>query len=286
VLTADQETGRRLFEGVNCGIPACLDGSCPILTCTSCHVINPTSNPGTAAPGFFGSSGFSSFDFNPQLFKTPHLRNLYQKVGMFGNPENVGFLPGDNGPKGDQVRGFGFLHDGDVDTVFRFHHGRSFDEGTTGPGNGGIPQGPAGELQRRQLEAFVLAFPTNLAPIVGQQITLTASSSTAVVARVQLLRQRADAGECDLIAKTEILNVEAGFLYIGSGQFKIDRRELPPINEVALRLLATQVGRPVTYTCVPPGSGQRLGVDRDGDGVWDGDERSAHSDPADPTSRP
>ena len=34
------------------------------------------------------------------------------------------------------------------------------------------------------------------------------------------------------------------------------------------------------------GSGERIGVDRDGDGVWDGDERDAHSDPADPNSAP
>ena len=49
--------------------------------------------------------------------------------------------------------------------------------------------------------------------------------------------------------------------------------------------LATH-GRAVTYTCVPPGSGERIGVDRDGDGFWDGDERDAHSDPADPASTP
>ena len=42
----------------------------------------------------------------------------------------------------------------------------------------------------------------------------------------------------------------------------------------------------MTYTCVPHGSGERLGVDRDGDGAWDGDERRAHTDPADPDSRP
>jgi hypothetical protein len=42
----------------------------------------------------------------------------------------------------------------------------------------------------------------------------------------------------------------------------------------------------VTFTCVPPGSGERIGVDRDGDGVWDGDERDAHTDPGDPDSRP
>ena len=286
VLTADQDAGRQLFDSVNCGIPACLDGSCATLTCVSCHTVDPNANPGTAAPGFFGTTGFSSFAFNPQLFKIPHLRNVYQKVGMFGNPDTPGFLPGDNDFKGDQVRGFGFLHDGDIDTVFRFHHGISFSEVITGPGNGGFPEGPQGDVQRRQLEAFVLAFPTNLAPIVGQQITLTASSSAAVGSRVHLLRQRADAGECDLIAKTEGFDVEAGFVYVGSGLFASDRRALPPINDAALRVLATHSGRPVTYTCVPPGSGERIGVDRDGDGFWDGDERTAHTDPADPTSTP
>jgi hypothetical protein len=42
----------------------------------------------------------------------------------------------------------------------------------------------------------------------------------------------------------------------------------------------------VTYTCVPPGSGKRVGVDRDEDGAWDGDERQSHTDPADPDSKP
>ncbi len=219
------------------------------------------------------------------MFKTPHLRNMYQKLGMFGMPEHPGFLNTDNSFQGDQVRGFGFIHDGTVDTLFRFHHGPSFSEEFSGAGNGGIPAGPAGELQRRQLETFLLAFPTSLAPIVGQQITLTASSSAAVAARAQLLRQRADAGECDLVAKSEVLGSEAGFVYVGSGCFKSDRRALPPVHEAALRLLAHS-GKPVTYTCAPLGSGERMGVDRDGDGAWDGDERHAHTDPASPNSKP
>jgi hypothetical protein len=257
-----------------------------VLSCSSCHAINPNANPGTAKPGFFGTNGLSGFDFNPQLLKTPHLRNLYQKVGMFGNPENPGFLGGDNGFKGDQVRGFGFLHDGSVDTVFRFTHGLSFSEEFNGPGTNSILLGPAGDLQRHQLEAFILAFPTNLAPIVGQQITLTASSSAAVGSRVNLLRQRAEAGECDLVAKTRIFDDELGFLYVGSDLFASDRRGQPPIPAAALRSLATDLGRPVTYTCVPSGSGKRVGVDRDEDGFWDGDERQAQTDPADPGSRP
>jgi DNA-binding beta-propeller fold protein YncE len=286
VLTADQEAGRRLFETVNCGIPSAPDFNGAVLTCTGCHQIDPNANPGSAAPGLFGSNSRSSFDFNPQLFKVPHLRNLYQKVGRFGDPENPGFLGGDNGFKGDQVRGFGFLNDGGLDTVFRFVHGISFSDQFNGPGSNSIPDGPEGELQRRQLEAFILAFPTNLAPVVGQQITLTSANSAAVSSRITLLRQRADAGECDLIAKTRTDDDEAGFLYAGSGLYLTDRRGKPPVTDAALRSLARSSGHPVTYTCVPSGSGQRLGVDRDGDGAWDGDERRAHTDPADPDSRP
>ena len=53
--------------------------------------------------------------FAPQLFKTPHLRNMYQKVGMSGMPATFGFPDTDNHFQGDQVRGSGFTHDGEVD---------------------------------------------------------------------------------------------------------------------------------------------------------------------------
>ena len=66
--------------------------------------------------------------------------------------------------------------------------------------------------------------------------------------------------------------------------YRADRQGQPAISEAALRDLA--LGHPLTYTCVPPGSGLRLAVDRDGDGFWDGDERAAGSDPSDPTSTP
>ncbi|HYN21597.1 MAG TPA: hypothetical protein VE078_11605, partial [Thermoanaerobaculia bacterium] len=141
MLTADQDAGRRLFDSTNCGIPSAPELNGVVLTCSKCHAINPSSNPGTAAPGFFGTSGFSSFAFNPQLFKIPHLRNLYQKNGMFGNAENFAFPGTDFSFQGDQVRGFGLLHDGSLDTVFRFTHGISFSEGFNGPGNNGIPDG-------------------------------------------------------------------------------------------------------------------------------------------------
>jgi len=285
VPTPDQAAGRRLFESTNCGIPACLDGNCAPLSCANCHTLDPRGNPQASAPGFFGTSGSSSFAGNAQLFKIPQLRNLYQKVGMFGTAPNPAIAIQDDGFMGDQVRGFGFLHDGAVDTLFRFHHALIFSVDFTGPGHGGLPDGPEGERQRRQIESFLLAFPTNLAPAVGQQITDTASCSAAISARVQLLRARADAGDCDLIAKTELHGEEAGFLYVGGGRFRSDRQSAPAVGAGTLEAIARS-GEPVTYTCVPPGSGQRVGVDRDDDGAWDGDERDANTDPADPTSRP
>jgi hypothetical protein len=86
VPSTASQIGRQLFSGVNCGIPA-PDGRLNVLTCISCHVIDPSGNPGTAVPGFFGTTGVYTFEGELQLFKVPHLRNLYQKVGMLGSRE-------------------------------------------------------------------------------------------------------------------------------------------------------------------------------------------------------
>lgn len=53
-----------------------------------------------------------------------------------------------------------------------------------------------------------------------------------------------------------------------------------------MRALAAVPGQALTYSCVPPGSGRRIGIDRDADLMLDGDERDAGSDPGDPTSLP
>src|SRR5262245_39028714 len=45
-------------------------------------------------------------------------------------------------------------------------------------------------------------------------------------------------------------------------------------------------GHEQTYTCVPPGSGARVAIDRDEDGYRDGDEVAAGTSPVDPLSYP
>jgi hypothetical protein len=248
-------------------------------------VLDRDANPETDTPGFFGSNNMNNNDNGPQFFKPPHLRNQYQKIGMFGFPLVPNVNPGDNDFQGEQVRGFGFLHDGSIDTAFRFINVLSFNLRL--PENpGGMPLTPEGMEMRRALEAFVLAFDSNLAPIVGQQITLTHANAAVAGPRIDLLMARADEGECDLVAKSRILVHEVGFLYVGGGLFKVSRAGFPLIPDGVVRSLAARPGREVTYTCAPPGSGERVGLDRDEDGALDGDELHAGSDPADPTSVP
>jgi len=274
-LTASQQAGRNFYFG-----PAPSD---VFQTCNGCHVLNPAS-------GFFGSDGFSSFEFEAQLLKVPHLRNMYQKIGMFGMTSIPFVNPGDNGHKGDQIRGFGFLHDGSFDTLFRFHRAEVFNR--TNPAGlpvanpGGFLNGAAGDPARRQVEDFMFVFDSNLAPIVGQQVTQSPTSNAAVTTRVTLLAARAAAGECDLVAKGVLAGEQRGWVRLPAGTFQGDRATDAPIALATLQAQASVAGQDRTFTCVPPGSGQRVGVDLDLDGFLDHDEIDAGSDPADPNSFP
>jgi YVTN family beta-propeller protein len=239
--------------------------------CSGCHVID-------ALNGHFGSDGLTTFEGEPQHFKIPHLRNAYQKVGMFGMPDVslLAFPIQQFDPPfshlGPQIRGFGFQHDGAIDTLFRFTSAFLF---TISP------------TEQENLEAFIMSFPSDLAPIVGQQVTLTAAllagaDAADVNGRADLMVARAAepftsgilggiVTECDLIAKL----VESGgtritgYLRQTDGTFLPDDGG-PAIGESTLRGKATSVGQELTYSCAPPGSGVRMGIDRDEDDVRNG----------------
>lgn len=262
-LTAEQEFGRDLFFNRPVS-----DG---ITECAGCHVTDPDGNRGlTDKPGFFGTDGAFAFDFIPQVMKTPHLRNLYQKVGMFGMAPAFGILPGNNEHQGDQVRGFGFTHDGSFDTVFRFHNVLLFAQSDFFNPNG-FPLGPEGDVMKRAIEAYLLAFESNLAPIVGQQITLGPDAGGESGPRVDLLLYRASRGECDVVVKSRLRGRERGFLFVGAGSFLPDAARAATVDDAELRRAAA-AGAHLTYTCAPPGSGYRVALDRDEDGVLNADE--------------
>ncbi len=257
-LTADQAAGRYTYFNTPRSIG---------FVCNDCHRLDPTANAefGVASPGLFGTSGEYVIGEAGQSLKIPHFRNAYQKVGMFGVVSNPLFNPELDGSfQGDQIRGFGFLHSGAFDSPSRFLS-VGFTEGPFNPG--GFPQTDAGRAERRQVEAFLYAYDSNLAPIVGQQITLTATNSAVAVPRISLLIARAEHGECELIARSG----HRSYLY-DDEKFHPDKAGAPKLSKAQMWLIAKLPGQEVTFTCVPVGAGRRMGLDRDLDGVLNRDE--------------
>jgi DNA-binding beta-propeller fold protein YncE len=272
--------------------------------CNGCHTLDPAGNAGsTDHPGFFGTKGRLSFENLTQTFKVAHLRNIYQKVGMFASSpdSNRSFTPSPQlNPPLPAVRGFGYQPDGAVGNVEHHMTGRVFIKTTnqnspTGANPGGIPTfqldangdplpipDPAGFSVRRAVGSFLMAYDSNFKPVVGQQVTIDESSGADAALRIALLVARADAGECDLVVKASTERCEQGFVY-ENGTFRPDSSRAPSmtLGEVQGLLVPEDdahhghhaAASSLTFTCVPPGSGYRIGIDRDADGIADGDER-------------
>lgn len=215
--------------------------------CAQCHTLDP-------ARGHFGTKGLSSDNgqTGEKNMKIPHFRDQYQKVGAFG----WGFQSPP--ATGEQVKGFGYNHNGSTSGNFVIA-----DLGM-----------PADELA--QIRAFLFAFPTEQAPIVGQQITLSKNNSAVVSERINLLVERAlvtsPVPECDLIVKGVIDGETKGFLMNEQSLFIGDKADDTPLSLTQLKELAKTDEQNLTFTCTPWGSGQRMGIDRDLNGVLDGDE--------------
>ncbi len=281
-LTPAQAAGKQLFLSSRSRTGPDGDGN----ACTDCHVL-PLGTDGRALP--LGAEGHAAASAQ-QSFKVPHLRNLYQKVGMFGYavPNIASVTPARLGPVptpflGDQVRGFGFTHDGSVPAIFDLllHPLESF----SFPDEPGRP----GSQKARELESFLLAFPTGLAPAVGQQVTMAAASLGAALRRLELLEARAGGGDGDLVIHGIYHRELRGWLLVrgagGEAVYKSDRSAERFASE-ELRRAVADGGAVLTATLVPPGSGRRIGIDRDEDEALDQDELDLGFDPADPSSRP
>lgn len=237
------ERGRIAFQGTP------LDGP---FRCADCHTL-PAGTNGLLVNRFALQES--------QDMKVPHLRNLYEKTGFELTP-------------GEKKRGFGFIHDGSVPTLFDFLRLPVFSFGSN-------------DALRRDVEAFILAFDTGMAPAVGAQRTVHAGnkSSPATIAWIDLMTAQDAAGNCDLVVKGVQGGAARGWVYSGGDLFRSDRDSEPLVDATALRNLAG-AGAELTYTGVPPGCGTRIGIDRDQDGYGDRTEIDAGSDPADPLSTP
>ncbi len=120
-----------------------------------------------------------------------------------------------------------------------------------------------------------MAMPTGLAPVVGQQVTLHSADQTGHE-RIDLMINQARAGmvasgagktTCDLVAQGIIDGEPRSWLMDSNGQFQSDRYAESVQSDGELRALALKPGNRLTYLCAPPGSGFRIALDRDEDGL-------------------
>lgn len=259
-LTAAQQRGKDFYFGdrPSDGFKLVIGGKSVTSNnnCNGCHTVDP-------AQGLYGTGRMQSFEGISQIVKVPQLRNMYQKVGRFGSPAIPFSTAPGTGFLGDQVRGYGFVHDGSADTLAHFFTVRVFSPTL----NSGFPLFNP-DATRRDVSDFMHAMDSDLAPIVGQQVTLNASSATSVKTRIDLLLARARAPfvskelggnvtECDLVAQLVEAGVRRGYVYDASTASFVSadgqRR-----TEAGMRALAVTPGQEVTYTCTPPGSGARI----------------------------
>lgn len=251
------------FRELDGSLPSMLNGADPIhgeqlyltgdlvggLQCVTCHAL-PTGENGLIITGAALQEDEAKV--------VPQLRNMYEKT-RFSNRA------------APTVRGYGFIHDGSVDNLFSFLQFPAFTFNN--------------DSDRRDVEAFLLAFDTGTHPAVGAQWTMDGSNEPAGIGRLNMLEAEADVGAIGLVAKGLVAGQARGWTYAGAGIYTPDKASEADINQSMLLSMAG-AGSEITFTGVVDGCEWRLGVDRDLDGFRDGDELDAGSDPGDPASTP
>jgi YVTN family beta-propeller protein len=230
------------------------------------HVIPPGPN-GEAKLGLFDQDGSDQ-----RTFKVPQTRAIFDKAGMQ-------MIPGV-----ESLAGFGLFHDGGIDSITRFVSEDVF----TGIQN----DQEIADLVALQF-AFSGGFDVTSVPgefpitqtsldahaAVGKQVTVNSSSPNAFLNSLiaEAANTNNDAFQIDLIAKTTVNvhglgDVVRGWVYDeGTDTFLPDQGASPGLTQAELLALAAP-GAEITFTAVPLGTGVRLGIDRDEDGIRDFDE--------------
>src|SRR6185436_13393988 len=249
----------------------------PTSTCLQCHTLPLGTGTGktflnsfwTAIP--LGTNGehhvaLSATERSGELpFKIPQLRNLSEKFGA----NNLGTAQA----------GFGFFHDGRVDSLTRF-----------------LQDGFAitDDQQTANLIAFLFSFsggdlPTNTAPTnpdtppgdptrdppaaLGKQLLLLGAASTNLDQFIA--RANSSTGRVELVAKALVDGQMRGWLWDRS--VNLFRRDTTNGTMTRSQLQSLTVDSPLLFTLVAPGTGTRIGLDHDLDGQPDFDQAGTAS---------
>lgn len=213
------------------------------VSCQACHTFEPGNYSGTNGQVIAGAVLNES---QPQ--KVAHLRNLYRRTDFDHTLSEVKV-------------GFGFIHDGSVDTIASFLDLPAFNF---------WPQNKMDDIVE-----FMLAFDTGTAPILGRRALLDSTSFSGVelVAMIDLMETRAAAGDVDLVFRGLFEGERRSYLFdVSSGVYQADTQGSGDESRAGL-LSHAQAGRlEGCLISVSPGEGARFGRDRDSDGTLDGDE--------------
>lgn len=216
-------------------------------SCNICHLL---SNGGTNKQIITGS-----LLQEPQQMKVPQIRNMYRKVGF-------------NRAAGPQKIGFGYVHDGSLDNLTNFLAQPVFNPWRSALGAGVMAP----------IVAFVLAADTGTAPLVGFQVTVSSANvaSPGVTSDLNLMVARASVtpiADIDLIALGVVNGVSQGLKFgVVTQLFSSSVTGSGPFTLAQLRTLLQNSNTALTFEGVAPGTGLRSALDRDADGLLDGDE--------------
>jgi DNA-binding beta-propeller fold protein YncE len=213
------------------------------VSCSTCHTLPSGTNRMVISTVLLTTAG--SFD----QFKVPHLRSVYRKDNLAD-------------AQGFRKLGFGLVHDGELQDADAFLAIPAFD--------------PWPAANKDDIAAFLRAFDTGTAPAVGHQVHVDAASAGSVTPDVLLLQAQAALGDVDVVGKGRIDGLPRGLEYDpGSDTYLADDPAVAPLTWAALQAKAFAGDAELTLFGVPPGSGTRIGRDRDEDGALDGVDGNA-----------
>ena len=253
--------------------------------CSSCHTL-PTGmavNGSIRSPILNFSVGMGSLPIGPMgenhlgvvstdgftnvSIKVPQTRNMHEKVGMeFTSTESLS--------------GFGFAHDGTVDSLANFFSASLFS--------------PRSDQDIADLVALNMAFSGSdfgdANPLLSAPAPLSKDSHAAVGAQASVTGTSLPARANELLSlaraqKIDLVVAQGRQSYAfnrASDRFMGDAGQTPLSLSQLLALANVQT--PQTWTALPSGLAGRIGLDRDGDGVSNAREIAQGSNPTDASS--
>lgn len=207
--------------------------------CNLCHEVPRGTNNNIDLHAEVGSS---------QPLKNPSLRTTYQR--MFFNPQSGA----------QSLSGFGLNHDGTgfaLPTV----HPYVLDA-----------LGSQSLNDFADVTAFILCFPTETKPAVGDTFSVTSANVAAMTSDISQMESLVGSQSCDFVVRGIVGGAARSYFYNRTTQ----RYEPDSATEATLtraQLLALLgTNDTLTFLGTPPGEGRRYGGDRDGNAVRDRDE--------------